>query len=403
MKGMRKMNYEAMAVSVSDLNLYIKEKIAEDEALNAVVVKGEISNFKAHYTGHFYFTLKDDKSLIKCIMFKSYAERINFKPKDGMKVIVFGGVSVFERDGIYQIYTKAMVEQGVGDLYAAYEKLKGDLEKEGLFDESHKKKIPLKPKIIGVLSSQTGAVIRDIINVSTRRNPNCYIRLLPVPVQGPGAAKEIVKGIETMNEKKLADVIILARGGGSLEDLWPFNEEIVARAIYNSEIPIISAVGHETDFTIADFVADLRAPTPSAAAELANPDIYELKSKINTLNERARLSLKKRLEFMKMKYQNIMNSKVFKDPIQNMQNNYLRLDGFIKQLENAIILKKKEAEKSFQGIVLKLDALSPLKTMVRGFSIVEKDGKIIKSSKDLKENDEISIKLIDGSKNAKIM
>ena len=397
------MNYEAMAVSVSDLNLYIKEKIAEDEALNAVVVKGEISNFKAHYTGHFYFTLKDDKSLIKCIMFKSYAERINFKPKDGMKVIVFGGVSVFERDGIYQIYTKAMVEQGVGDLYAAYEKLKGDLEKEGLFDESHKKKIPLKPKIIGVLSSQTGAVIRDIINVSTRRNPNCYIRLLPVPVQGPGAAKEIVKGIETMNEKKLADIIILARGGGSLEDLWPFNEEIVARAIYNSEIPIISAVGHETDFTIADFVADLRAPTPSAAAELANPDIYELKSKINTLNERARLSLKKRLEFMKMKYQNIMNSKVFKDPIQNMQNNYLRLDGFIKQLENAIILKKKEAEKSFQGIVLKLDALSPLKTMVRGFSIVEKDGKIIKSSKDLKENDEISIKLIDGSKNAKIM
>ena len=397
------MNYEAMAVSVSDLNLYIKEKIAGDEALNAVVVKGEISNFKAHYTGHFYFTLKDDKSLIKCIMFKSYAERINFKPKDGMKVIVFGGVSVFERDGIYQIYVKAMMEQGVGDLYAAYEKLKKDLEKEGLFDESHKKKVPLKPKIIGVLSSQTGAVIRDIINVSTRRNPNCYIRLLPVPVQGPGAAREIVKGIETMNEKKLADVIILARGGGSLEDLWPFNEEIVARAIYNSEIPIISAVGHETDFTIADFVADLRAPTPSAAAELANPDIYELKNKINTLNERARLSLKKKLEFMKMKYQTLMNSKVFVDPVQNMQNNYLRLDGFIKQMENAVILKQKEAEKSFQNMVSKLDALSPLKTMIRGFSIVEKDGRIIKSSKDLKENDDISIKLIDGSRNAKIM
>ena len=397
------MNYEAMAVSVSDLNLYIKEKIAGDEALNAVVVKGEISNFKAHYTGHFYFTLKDDKSLIKCIMFKSYAERINFKPKDGMKVIVFGGVSVFERDGIYQIYAKAMMEQGVGDLYAAYEKLKEDLAKEGLFDESHKKKIPLKPKIIGVLSSQTGAVIRDIINVSTRRNPNCYIRLLPVPVQGPGAAKEIVKGIETMNEKKLADVIILARGGGSLEDLWPFNEEIVARAIYNSEIPIISAVGHETDFTIADFVADLRAPTPSAAAELANPDIYELKNKIRTLNERARLSLKKKLEFLKMRYQNLMSSKVFTDPIQNMQNNYLRLDGFIKQMENAMILKQKETEKSFQNMVSKLDALSPLKTMVRGFSIVEKDGEIIKSSKDLKENDEISIKLIDGSRNAKVV
>lgn len=397
------MNYEAMAVSVSDLNLYIKEKIAGDEALNAVVVKGEISNFKAHYTGHFYFTLKDDKSLIKCIMFKSYAERINFKPKDGMKVIVFGGVSVFERDGIYQIYAKAMMEQGVGDLYAAYEKLKEDLAKEGLFDESHKKKIPLKPKIIGVLSSQTGAVIRDIINVSTRRNPNCYIRLLPVPVQGPGAAKEIVKGIETMNEKKLADVIILARGGGSLEDLWPFNEESVARAIYNSEIPIISAVGHETDFTIADFVSDLRAPTPSAAAELANPDIYELKNKINTLNERARLSLKKKLELMKMKYQSLMNSKVFTDPIQNMQNNYLRIDGFIKRLENSIVLKQKGVQKDFKSMALKLDALSPLKTMVRGFSIIEKDGKIIKSSKNLEKDDEVSIKLIDGNKQAKIM
>ena len=397
------MNYEAMAVSVSDLNLYIKEKIAGDEALNAVVVKGEISNFKAHYTGHFYFTLKDDKSLIKCIMFKSYAERINFRPKDGMKVIVFGGVSVFERDGIYQIYVKAMMEQGVGDLYAAYEKLKGDLEKEGLFDESHKKKIPLKPKIIGVLSSSTGAVIRDIINVSTRRNPNCYIRLLPVPVQGPGAAKEIVKGIETMNEKGLADVIILARGGGSLEDLWPFNEEIVARAIYNSEIPIISAVGHETDFTIADFVADLRAPTPSAAAELANPDIYELKNKINTLNERARLSLKKKLELMKMKYQSLMNSKVFTDTIQNMQNNYLRIDGFIKRLENSIVLKQKGVQKDFHSLVLKLDALSPLKTMVRGFSIIEKDGKIIKSCKDLEKDDEVNIKLIDGNKQAKIM
>ncbi len=397
------MNYEAMAVSVSDLNLYIKEKIAGDEALNAVVVKGEISNFKAHYTGHFYFTLKDDKSLIKCIMFKSYAERINFKPKDGMKVIVFGGVSVFERDGIYQIYAKAMMEQGVGDLYAAYEKLKEDLAKEGLFDGSHKKKIPLKPKIIGVLSSQTGAVIRDIINVSTRRNPNCYIRLLPVPVQGPGAAKEIVKGIETMNEKKLADVIILARGGGSLEDLWPFNEEIVARAIYNSEIPIISAVGHETDFTIADFVSDLRAPTPSAAAELANPDIYELKNKINALNERARLSLKKKLELMKMKYQSLMNSKVFTDPIQNMQNNYLRIDGFIKRLENSIVLKQKGVQKDFKSMALKLDALSPLKTMVRGFSIIEKDGKIIKSSKNLEKDDEVSIKLIDGNKQAKIM
>lgn len=206
------MNYDAISVTVSELNSYIKDKIAGDEALNAVVVKGEISNFKNHYTGHLYFTLKDEKSLIKCIMFKTYAERIEFKPKDGMKVMVFGTVSVFERDGIYQIYVKAMKEDGIGDLYEAYEKLKSDLEKEGLFDESHKKKIPLKPNVIGVLTSSTGSVIKDIINVSTRRNPNTYIKLFPVPVQGSGAAEEIAEGIRIMNEKHLADVLILARG-----------------------------------------------------------------------------------------------------------------------------------------------------------------------------------------------
>ena len=397
------MNYESMAVTVSDLNLYIKDKIAKDEALNAVVVKGEISNFKAHYTGHLYFTLKDDKSLIKCIMFKSYAERINFKPQDGMKIIVFGGVSVFERDGIYQIYVKAMQEQGIGDLYAKYEKLKEDLEKEGLFDEAHKKKIPMMPKVIGVLSSQTGAVIRDIINVSTRRNPNCYIKLLPVPVQGPGAAKEIVHGIKTMNENNLADIIILARGGGSLEDLWPFNEEIVARAIYESNIPIISAIGHETDFTIADFVADLRAPTPSAAAELANPDIYELTDKINSLRERARVNLKKKIELLSLKLNQLTNSRVFTNPMQNIQNNYLRLDKYIKNLESSIKLKQKEAENKFVEQTTKLDALSPLKTLTRGYSIIEKDNKLIKSSKELKAGDEIQIKLIDGEKSAKVV
>ena len=288
------MNYENMAVSVTELNRYIKDKIATDEALSNIIVKGEISNFKNHYTGHMYFTLKDENSLIKCIMFKTYASKLNFMPKDGMKVFVLGGVSVFERDGIYQIYVKAMQEDGVGALYREYEKLKQELEKQGLFDEAHKKKIPLMPKIVGVLTSQTGSVIKDIINVSTRRNPNVYIRLLPVPVQGEDAASKIVKGIKKMNDEKLADVLILARGGGSLEDLWPFNEEIVAHAIYESEIPIISAVGHETDFTIADFVADLRAPTPSAAAELAVPDIYEVKQKINLYQNRLRLSLSKK-------------------------------------------------------------------------------------------------------------
>ena len=397
------MNYEAMSITVSELNSYIKNKIAQDEALNAVIVKGEISNFKNHYTGHLYFTLKDEKSLIKCIMFKSYAERVGFQPKDGMKVMVFGSVSVFERDGIYQIYVKAMKEDGIGNLYEAYEKLKADLEKEGLFDESHKKKIPLKPNIIGVLTSQTGSVIRDIINVSTRRNPNTYIRLLPVPVQGPGAAEEISKGIKLMNEKKLADVIILARGGGSLEDLWPFNEEIVARAIYNSEIPIISAVGHETDFSISDFVADLRAPTPSAAAELANPDIYELKNKINTYRERYRISLKKKLEVSKLKYEKLMSSSVFKDPFKKVNDSYLIIDKYLKSIENSIKLKIKEKELEFAKKVERLDALSPLKTLSRGYCFIEKEGKMIKSSKLLKKDDEIKLKLHDGVKNAKIL
>ena len=397
------MNYDAIAVSVTDLNLYIKEKIAGDEALNAVVVKGEISNFKNHYTGHLYFTLKDEKSLIKCIMFKSYADRLNFKPKDGMKVMVFGSVSVFERDGIYQIYVKAMKEDGKGDLYEAYEKLKADLEKEGLFDESHKKKIPLKPNVIGVLTSQTGSVIRDIINVSTRRNPNTYIRLFPVPVQGPGAAEEIARGIKLMNEKNLADVLIIGRGGGSLEDLWPFNEEIVARAIYNSGIPIISAVGHETDFTIADFVADLRAPTPSAAAELANPDIYELKEKINSYKQRSRLALKKKLEVMRLRVDKINASQVFKEPYRKINDYSLELDKNIKSLEVSIknILSKSKAE--FAEKVAKLDALSPLKTLTRGYSITEKNGKIIKSKNDLSKNDEIQLKFFDGEKQAKII
>ena len=397
------MNYEAIAVTVSDLNLYIKEKIAGDEALNAVVVKGEISNFKNHYTGHLYFTLKDEKSLIKCIMFKSYAERLNFVPKDGMKVMVFGSVSVFERDGIYQIYVKAMKQDGVGDLYEAYEKLKADLEKEGLFDESHKKKIPLKPEVIGVLTSQTGSVIRDIINVSTRRNPNTYIRLFPVPVQGPGAAEEIARGIKLMNEKNLADVLIVGRGGGSLEDLWPFNEEIVARAIYNSKIPIISAVGHETDFCIADFVADLRAPTPSAAAELANPDIFELKDKINVFKQRSRLALKKKIEVMNLRYEKVMGSHVFKDPFKKINEYSVELDKFVRSLEISIKNKHSEQKSKFAEKVAKLDTLSPLKTLSRGYSITEKQGKIVASKKDLKKDDEVEIKFFDGTKQAKII
>ena len=397
------MNYEDMAISVSELNSYIKNKIADDEYLNNVLIKGEISNFKNHYTGHMYFTLKDENSLIKCIMFKSYAQKLDFMPKDGMKVFVLGGVSVFERDGIYQIYVKAMQEDGVGILYKKYEELKQRLDEEGYFDESHKQKIPLMPKVIGVLTSQTGSVIRDIINVSTRRNPNVRIRLYPVPVQGEGAAEKIADGIRFMNENNLADVLILARGGGSLEDLWPFNEEIVAHAIYNSKLPIISAVGHETDFSISDFVADLRAPTPSAAAELAVPDIYEIKQKINVYQNRLRMSLVKKVEIMKLRYEKCMNSRVFKEPTRNINDNYLRIDNYIKRLENTIKIKQKEEKTKYIELISKLDALSPLKTLTRGYSIVETDKKIIKSSKQLKTGDKIKLRFSDGQKNAEIL
>ena len=397
------MRYEDMAISVTELNSYIKNKIADDEYLNNVLIKGEISNFKNHYTGHMYFTLKDENSLIKCVMFKTYAQKLNFLPKDGMKVFVLGGVSVFERDGVYQIYVKAMQEDGVGILYKKYEELKQRLEQEGYFAEEHKKAIPQMPKIIGVLTSQTGSVIRDIINVSTRRNPNVNIRLYPVPVQGEGAAEKIADGIKFMNKNQLADVLILARGGGSLEDLWPFNEEIVAHAIYNSEIPVISAVGHETDFSISDFVADLRAPTPSAAAELAVPDVYEVKQKINSYQNRLRLSLVKKVEIMKLRYEKCMSSRVFKEPLRNINDNYLKVDTYIKKLENIIKTKQKEEKTKYVELVAKLDTLSPLKTLTRGYSLVEKNNNIIKSAKDVNTGDKIDLKFSDGTKQAEIL
>ena len=391
-------------ITVTDLNKYIKSKIDSDEMLNNVLVKGEISNFKNHYTGHMYFTLKDENSLIKCVMFKTYTTHLSFMPKDGMKVIILGSVSVFERDGVYQVYAKAMKQDGLGSLYEAYEKLKAKLSEEGLFDESHKKKIPFMPKTIGVLTSNTGAVIRDIINVSTRRNPNVHIRLYPVPVQGAGAAEKIAEGIEFMNKNNLADVLIIGRGGGSLEDLWPFNEEVVARAIYNSKIPIISAVGHETDFTIADFVADLRAPTPSAAAELAVANIDDVKSTLFLYNTRYKNALKKKLQLMRLSYEKCMARQAFKNPTQKINEQYIVIDMKVKAMQNKIQLKLKEERTKFIKQVSKLDTLSPLKTLARGYSIVtDSSNKIIKSVKDLKENQNINIRLADGEKQAKVL
>ena len=391
-------------ITVTDLNKYIKNKIDGDEMLNNVLVKGEISNFKNHYTGHMYFTLKDENSLIKCVMFKSYTTHLSFMPKDGMKVMVLGSVAVFERDGIYQIYAKAMKEDGLGSLYTAYEELKKKLEQEGLFAESHKKKIPFMPKTIGVLTSNTGAVIRDIINVSTRRNPGVHIRLYPVPVQGPGAAEKIAEGIKFMNENKLADVLIIGRGGGSLEDLWPFNEEIVARAIYDSELPIISAVGHETDFTIADFVADLRAPTPSAAAELAVANIEDVRETLKLYNNRYKVALKKKIELMRLSYEKCMARPAYKNPTQKINEQYMVIDMKVKALQNSMMLKLKEAKTSFVKETAKLDSLSPLKTLTRGYSIVTKQesGKVIKSVNDLNSGEKVNLRLSDGQKTVTI-
>ena len=391
-------------LTVKELNLYVKDLIDRDDFLNNVYVKGEISNFKKHYTGHLYFTLKDKDSLIKCVCFKSYTGNINFEPQDGMQVLIFGQVAVYDRDGVYQIYVKGMEQDGLGALYEEYERLKEKLSQKGMFDEENKKPIPILPKEIGVITSKTGAVIRDIINVTTRRLPNVHIKLYPAAVQGVGAAETIVEGIKYFNKEKNVDVIIVARGGGSIEDLWPFNEEITANAIFESGIPIISAVGHETDFTIADFVADLRAPTPSAAGELAVPDVKEMYWKIENIKRRLSVSLSKKLENMKLRFQKVMKSRVFTSPIDMLNNKKIRVDYLIKQLENLSKITIKNNRLLLVKNIAKLDGLSPLKTLARGYSLVENDeGSIIKSAKNLKKNDQIKITFEDGNVEAKVL
>lgn len=392
------------AITVTQLNKYVKDKLMQDEYLQNILVKGELSNLKIHYTGHIYFTLKDESSLLKGVMFKTYAGNLKFKPEDGMKVIMLGSVSVFERDGIYQIYCKDMMLDGVGELYTKYEQLKAKLEQQGMFDKSHKKPIPSYVSEIGVITSQTGAVIRDILNVSLRRNPNIHIKLIPSAVQGEGAKEQIVRAIKKFNELKNVDVIILARGGGSLEDLWPFNEEIVAQAIYNSEIPIISAIGHETDFSISDFVADLRAPTPSAAAELAVFDVNEVKWKIENYKNSMKMLLTKKLNDMKHRYERIKLSPVFENPFSNIQNKQQVLDNDIKQLEYVIEKIYNNNKTRFVELTSKLDAISPLKTLERGYSVAQKqDGSIAKTSSELSKNDKLDLLFIDGKRTVEVI
>ena len=413
-------------ISVSQLTRYIKYKIDNDVNLNEVFLKGEISNFKAHSRGHFYFTLKDEGSRINAIMFASQTKKIKFVPQDGMKVLVTGKISVFEANGGYQIYVNEMLEDGVGNLYIAYEQLKKKLENEGLFNKDHKKEIPHIPKRVGVVTAPTGAAIKDIISTIKRRWPLTEIYLFPSLVQGEDAKEDIVKQIKKAENFYLPlDTLIVGRGGGSIEDLWPFNEEIVARAIYECKVPTISAVGHEIDFTIADFVADLRAPTPTGAAEMAVPQLSDMKNYLNQVNIRLNNTINNNLNNNKRKLNDIMARNIFKNPMIIYEKKELYFDSILERLKfslknltsakekelikvkNSYILKnphqllEKKGNKYLQ-LVSKLETLSPLLTLQRGYTMTKKEGKVITKSTDLKIKDIIEIVFSDGSVNAEI-
>lgn len=388
---------EKKIYSVSDVNKYIKALMDKDTLLNNISIRGEITNFKAHYTGHLYFTLKDESSTIKCIMFKGYAQFLKFKPTDGMKVVINGQIGVFERDGVYQIYCKSMSPEGLGDLYLAYEQLKNKLQKEGLFDASKKKKIPFLPKRVGVITSRTGAVVRDIINVTTRRYPNVNLLIYPAAVQGVNVASTVIEGLKTFNTLKNVDVIIIARGGGSFEDLFGFNDEALARQVYASQIPVISAVGHETDFTICDFVSDLRAPTPSAAAELVYPEYSEIVNRIITDKKRTIIAIKNYIDRKRQYVEKLKAAKLEKVPLDKINRFRIIIDNLLSKSESSIKYKVEKYRTRCIKSISKIDALSPLKTLTRGYSVTENsDGKVIKSISDVNKDENIRIKLIDG-------
>lgn len=388
-----------LVLSVSQLNRYIKMNFDADENLANIFISGEISNFTNHYrTGHLYFTLKDDSAAVRAVMFNSSAKRLKFMPEDGMKVIARGRVSVYEASGQYQLYVDDMQPDGVGALNLAYEQLKEKLQKEGLFSELHKKPLPPYPEKVGVITSPTGAAVRDIINVLGRRFPYAEIVFCPVLVQGDGAHLQLTNAVNLFNSERAADVIIIGRGGGSIEDLWEFNDEGLARAVYNSEIPVISAVGHETDFTICDFVADMRAPTPSAAAELAVPDANELQYALSALKNRMFLNVSSGIADRRSRLEYLTSKGALKSPDEMLSNRSQRLDtAFSKMLssfENRIGGKKVE----FISAATALSKLDPMSVLMRGFAFVsDKSGKNVFSSQTLAKGDKINVRFHDGS------
>ena len=409
-------------LTVTQLTKYIKYKIDNDIDVREVYLKGEISNFKAHTRGHFYFTIKDEGSRINAVMFASSASKVKFTPEDGMKILVTGRISVYEATGGYQIYVNEMMEDGVGNLYVAFEQLKKKLASEGLFDDRYKKSIPKIPERVGVITAPTGAAIRDIISTINRRFPLTEVILLPSLVQGEGAKEDIVRQIKRAEDYNL-DVLIVGRGGGSIEDLWAFNEEIVARAIFECPIPIISAVGHEIDFTIADFVADLRAPTPTGAAEIAVPNKADVINYINQLNLRSRKAVGNILELKKKRLDNIKSNYILNNPLDLYSAKIQKLDylteSLVKNYKNIIDKEKiklnniktrplfsnpliilDKTKQKYTLLLGKLDTLSPLKTLERGYGIIKIGDKAVTSIKDLKKDDLINIELKDGRREA---
>lgn len=386
------------ALTVTELNQYIKDLLDLNPPLTDIYIKGEISNFKAHSTGHFYFTLKDEQSALKCVMFRANAHSVGFMPENGMKVTAHGRISSFVRDGAYQLYCDSMEPDGVGSLYIAFEQLKKKLEAEGLFSQERKKALPKIPSRVGVVTSPTGAAVRDIINVCKRRFPYAQVIVYPALVQGEGAIESVARGIRYFNDRNGCDVLIVGRGGGSIEDLWAFNSEAVARAVAASDIPVISAVGHETDFTVCDFVADRRAPTPSAAAELAVPEIGELKQKFYNIVSRESVVLKKRFENLRDRLKRLEASRPLVSPMNTVEDKKMAVLSLAERLETSqkhlLMLKRRE----LFAISASLNALNPLAVLSRGYSAVfDSDGKVVKSVDDTRIGETIALKLSDGS------
>ena len=391
-------------ITVAQLNRYVAALLERDSKLNPVLVKGEISGFKSYSSGHFYFTLKDEEAAVSCVMFKGQTSRLRFRPADGIKVIVTAKASLYDRDGRFQLYVSEMTSDGLGDLYLAFEQLKRKLEQEGLFDPAHKKPLPVLPRLIGVVTSPSGAVIRDIIQVLSRRYPNFRLQLMPVPVQGDGSAIAIARAIDRFNLLGQADVLIVGRGGGSIEDLWAFNEEVVARAVFNSKIPVIAAVGHETDFTICDFVADQRASTPSVAAELAIPVRSEQEMLIMQIRNRLTQALNNRLDRQRQRVINLGRNRVFRHPFELTDRRRMDLDRLSQRSIAAIRSLANQAERRFSVVAGKLDALSPLKVMARGYGVVTEalSQRVLLSTALVKPGDQIDVWLSDGVLNCDV-